>query len=400
MASFFDVLTFIKQSRYLAPYNAFLVMQQRPGATLVLSEKYWEDKYKRKLREGAHPIVIMKIFGPVEFVYDIKDIDGINDDPISGYAPNLPTEEVCRRLYPVEGNITTVEHLYKEMVKSCGHQGLIFMSQPLDIALAGQVKLKSPNLRIPKKEQKSAGRLSNYIMSLNQNHPLEIRFASLVHELAHIFCGHLNECDDPCYKAKEIHEEEFEAEAVAYLFCYRHGFHPKSEQYLAGYFQKGINPSLKSFDLILSALKKIEDLVKVTPLVGMPEVLEISIGGYLGPSYNLLWDGGRLLYEECDIEYGKSHKTEVTPTTNSWARFWLACNKSKVWDWEESYSNPNILDGTRWFVRLKILDLEIKSTGSNAYPGGQNQPDDGNYPQPFRIFLRAVKKLIGGLPFE
>jgi hypothetical protein len=79
-------------------------MQQRPGATLVLSEKYWEDKYKRKLREGAHPIVIMKIFGPVEFVYDIKDIDGINDDPISGYAPNLPTEEVCRRLYPVEGN--------------------------------------------------------------------------------------------------------------------------------------------------------------------------------------------------------------------------------------------------------------------------------------------------------
>jgi len=398
-ADFFDVLVFIKQSRYLAPYNAFLVMQQRSDATLVLSEKRWEE-YKRKLREGVQPIVIMKNFGPVEFVYDIKDLEGIDEFPIPGYEPNLPTEELCRRLFPVEGYVDGLKYLYEEMVRSSRNRGLVLVDKPLEVALAGQVGLKPKPLRTSPKDLKTSGRLSNYVMYLNQNHPVEIRFASLVHELAHIFCGHLNEFDNPNFIVKETHEEEFEAEAVSYLFCYRYGFRPRSEQYLAGYLLKGIDPSLKSFDVILSALKKIEDLIKTEPIVGKPVVFEVSIGGYFGPSYNLQWDGSTLDYEEYGDHNGFVRKSALTPTDKEWKRFWLACDRAALWRWKKSYDNPDIVDGTNWSIHIKILHREIKSRGSNAFPAEENQADCGDYPRPFRIFLRAVKKLIGGLSFE
>jgi hypothetical protein len=83
-------------------------------------------------------------------------------------------------------------------------------------------------------------------MQVNSTHPLEIRFAAMVHELAHIFCGHMNEFGNNCFKRKDLHEKEFEAEAVSYLFCYRHGFLPKSEQYLATYLIEGHEPSVAS----------------------------------------------------------------------------------------------------------------------------------------------------------
>lgn len=55
-ANFFETLVFIKQSHYLAPYNALLVMQQRPDATFVLPASQWQKRYGRVLRQGVQPI--------------------------------------------------------------------------------------------------------------------------------------------------------------------------------------------------------------------------------------------------------------------------------------------------------------------------------------------------------
>jgi hypothetical protein len=399
---FFDTLAFIKQSRYLAPYNGLLVMQQRPDATFVLSAERWQARFNRMPKQGAHPIVILKHFGPVEFVYDISDIEGIEQYPLPGYHPNLPTEELCRHLYPTEGDYRGIEGLFSEMVRTCTRQGLRVDMRHMEIQQAGSVQLIDAHERLPLKELNKAGRLFNYKMQINGSHPVEIRFAALIHELAHIYCGHFNEFGQAGFKAKTRDDEEFEAEAVAYLFCYRYGFRPKSEQYLVQYLTEGRDPSIANFESIIRAHNKIEALLDPEDIEDAPSVLDIAIGGYFGDSYSLRLAGTRLIYEERGAGCEVIRTEQLTPSAKDWGAFWLACQKYGVWYWNTSYEDNDIVDGTNWHLHIRLQDREISTGGSNAYPGDQVFPEEGTdeYPLPFKRFLNAVKRLAGGLPFK
>lgn len=397
---FFETLVFIKKSQYLAPFNALLVKQQRPKATFVLPENRWHHIHSRKLRSGVQPIVVMRPFGPVDFVYDIADIANIEAHPIRGCHPNLPTEEICRRLFPSTQPPPHLQILLEELIRNCRHQGLRLKESPLPIERAGQVGLISSRYRLPPKEVKANNRLINYEMTVNSTHPTEIRFAALAHELAHIYCNHLNEFDRPQGEKNAQDDNEFEAEAVAYLFCYRHGFRPRSEQYLAGYLQEGREPQLASFGVIINALKKIEDLLKPPPFSDPPRQLEISIGGYMGYSYSLILNDGVLRYEECANGYQRLRTVDIVPTAAKWTNFWKSCHRAELWAWDEQYADEEICDGTGWSVEILLADREVNSHGSNDYPGAREHSDDGQYPPPFRSFLAAVSRLIGGLPFE
>ena len=64
------------------------------------------------------------------------------------------------------------------------------------------------------------------------------RYATLVHELGHLYCGHLGTPHDrwwPDRRGLTQQVEEFEAESVAYLVCHRVGILPTSDQYLSGH---------------------------------------------------------------------------------------------------------------------------------------------------------------------
>ncbi|MBU5635901.1 hypothetical protein KOM00_04065 [Geomonas sp. Red69] len=398
-ASFFETLTFIKQSRYLAPYNALLVKQQRSSATLVIPEERWRSKYGRNLRPGVQPIVIMKIFGPVEFVYDIKDIEGIEENPIPGYKPNLPTEEICRALFPTEGDLRGIEGLYDDVVRACRRQRLQLEEYPLGITLSGRVRVKDARFLTPRKGIKAENRLINYVLQVNSTHPLEIRFAALVHELAHIFCGHLDEFQDGIFKRKELSDQELEAEAVSYLFCYRHGFRPKSEQYLASYLIEGRTPSVAGFGPIIDALKKIEDMLKPVEVQAVPTKFRISVGGYTGSSYCLELRDEALIYEECEWAYEPVRTVEIKAAFKDWRHFWLECQKVGLWSWQSKYEGVELCDGTDWEIEIIWDNREVFSCGTNAFPGDDVFTETSDYPPPFKKFLGAVRKLVGGLPF-
>jgi IrrE N-terminal-like domain len=97
------------------------------------------------------------------------------------------------------------------------------------------------------------------------------RFATIAHELGHIFCGHLGSCtsvgpDDeggwPNRTGLGYHEREIEAEAVAYLVCSRGGVVPASVQYLKAHAGKG-ETTLVNLDLIVRSAARIERLAKI-----------------------------------------------------------------------------------------------------------------------------------------
>ena len=57
----------------LSPYNAMLVYMQCPGAGEVATASQWKA-LGAEIKEGANPLVILRPFGPVEFVFEESDI--------------------------------------------------------------------------------------------------------------------------------------------------------------------------------------------------------------------------------------------------------------------------------------------------------------------------------------
>src|SRR5579884_1579479 len=81
-----DLLEFIRRFRAYSPFNAMLAHIQRPGATYVAPPHRWLAEYRRHIKAGANPIVMLQPMGPVMFVFDVSDTEPEKD------APRLPPE--------------------------------------------------------------------------------------------------------------------------------------------------------------------------------------------------------------------------------------------------------------------------------------------------------------------
>ena len=113
-----------------------------------------------------------------------------------------------------------------------------------------------------------------------------------------------------------------------------------------------------------------------------------------GTSYGAEIDGNRIIYKTFGDGYKLIKTQEINPTEKQWLAFWTALNKINIWKWETRYENPGVMDGTSWRVCLQYGGKSIESSGSNSYPGDSDEADD------FGLFLRAVRKLLGGVPFN
>lgn len=71
-----ELLDFIARFRFYAPFNAVLIHTQRPGARFVAPAHRWIRDYRRAVKPGARPIVILQTMGPVMFVFDVSDTAG------------------------------------------------------------------------------------------------------------------------------------------------------------------------------------------------------------------------------------------------------------------------------------------------------------------------------------
>jgi hypothetical protein len=101
----------------------------------------------------------------------------------------------------------------------------------------------------------------DYQVRLNQNHDSNVQFVTLVHELGHLYLGHLGpdkhlsidqrpKIDQP--------QRELEAESLAYLVCKRRGVQSKSESYLADYVKANVTVGSFDFYLLTKAAGQVE----------------------------------------------------------------------------------------------------------------------------------------------
>ncbi|MBF0258636.1 MAG: hypothetical protein HQK62_07330 [Desulfamplus sp.] len=258
---------FISKFRFYSPYNAFLIYTQRPGATYVAPAYRWAKQYGRKVKPNANPIVILKPKGPVMFVFDVSDTESLKN------APALP-ESVTDPFRIKQG---TVEKEFDRTIENCKRDGIKILYQKVGSQAAGSIQTvnvenSAGKLQFKTGEQKDTTPiyemiLVKYEICLKEDSENKMKtenYATLVHELAHLYCGHLGTPNKkwwPDRRGLSHTAREFEAESVSYLVCKRMGIKTTAEEYLSGYVDKDpVLPKSMSLECIMKASGLIEQM--------------------------------------------------------------------------------------------------------------------------------------------
>lgn len=218
-AAFDEFLGFMSGFNNLSVYNAMLVRVQRPGAAAVGSRRQWKA-ISRQVKPDAVPIVVLQPFGPVRFVFEIGDTEG----------KEVPGEGL-NTLF-AQGHVP--QEQYDRTKAAAQKYGIeVFETKQYGALLAGTAAAMRETPEVLVQATKKAAR---FRVKVNAKHDLPTRFATLTHELGHIYCGHLGGDHKGRWPARQnlSHaQRELEAEAVAWLVCQRTGVSPRSKEYLS-----------------------------------------------------------------------------------------------------------------------------------------------------------------------
>lgn len=254
---YLELLQFVSSFRSYSPFNALLIHIQMPGAHFVAPARRWLCVYGRLIRPGATPLVILQPMGPVMFVYDVSDTE-----PQKG-APPLPPEVerpfAVRRGHVRRGRLDlTIKNARRDGVEvtdqSAGSQAAGSIgptTRPGTLTVQVRLHPQPEYVHVPRR----------YELLLNSAHSTEEKYATLVHELGHLYCGHLGTPDRRWWPDRlGIQQDlgEFEAESVSYLVCERLGVDTPAERYLGSYVRDSDNVPEISLGAIMTAAGLIE----------------------------------------------------------------------------------------------------------------------------------------------
>jgi len=251
-----DLLCFVSRFRFYSPFNALLVHVQMPGARYVAPAHRWLEVFRRRIRAGARPLVILQPMGPVMFVFDVSDTEPLEE------APPLPPE-VER---PFEVRRGHVGWRLEPTIENARRDGVRVSEQRAGSQSAGAIRTAAGKgfltvlVKEPPEPEYQTVPL-RYELLLNSEHSREAKYATLVHELAHLYCGHLGTPDQRWWPDRRGLPEdvaEFEAESVSYLVCGRLGIVSPSAQYLAEYVKGHEETPPISLDRVMVAAGLIE----------------------------------------------------------------------------------------------------------------------------------------------
>lgn len=248
-----NLYEFVKKFPHMAPYNAMLIHIQKPGSQYVASAAEWAWKFKRTIKPGATPLIILRPFGPVAFVFELGDTEGKEPFPDELINP-----------FKVEGKIS--ENAFDNLINNIKCDGISYNEADHSTSSAGFIQIaNSTNEQIITRNKKKMWVKILYNMVVNKNHSKETKFATILHELGHAYCGHLGTPHEKWWADRRFldkNKREFEAESVCWLVCQRMGIKNPSAKYLSGYLDSYNEIPRVSIDTVLKAVGNIENMMK------------------------------------------------------------------------------------------------------------------------------------------
>ena len=238
------LLDFVIHLRNFAPFNAMLLQIQKPGLSYAASASDWREKFKRRPKDDARPLLILWPFGPVALVYDVMDTEG---EP-------LPEDTAY---FPAYGDMDQQRiNRFATLLTKKGVNWVLFDAGDRN---AGSISVV---MRAENKREKTL-----YQIKINQNHSPAVQFTTLAHELGHLFLGHLGrdkKLNIPQRRPLTLDQREIEAESVAYIVCHRQGIHPKSQTYLSDFVKSDSGVRDMDFYQVMRAAGGVETILQLT----------------------------------------------------------------------------------------------------------------------------------------
>lgn len=249
-AEYMNMLAFISRFRKYSPFNCFLLYTQNPAVSYVATDNQWRRRFNRRPKYDARPFVIIAPKSPVVFVYDLKDTEG------PGFVP-----EWILRPFNTKGELNN--DVFCKTIHNCNIQGIETREVILRHYHGGSAIKITKNIR-RMYNQLNLDSDAHYLILMNRESTVEDKYSSLVHELGHIFCGHLGVDPKAWWNERlslDKRKREIEAESVSFLVCRRYGLLSSSEKYLSYYrtdSEQEVPPL--SLDAIFKATSYIEEM--------------------------------------------------------------------------------------------------------------------------------------------
>jgi hypothetical protein len=170
-----------------------------------------------------------------------------------------------------EGRIKDSE--FQLTIGNAGRDGVHVQLKPLRSTLGGYVPnasdpLHSISIGIHSTSHRTIAiegqeRRLNAEITLNANLSRETNYATLTHELGHLYCGHVGTPERKWWPDRQHlgrNVEEFEAESVSYLVCQRAGIDTPAAAYLHGYLESNEEVPGISLEVVFKAAQRIESM--------------------------------------------------------------------------------------------------------------------------------------------
>jgi hypothetical protein len=254
--AYHGLMQFIAKFHFYSPFNAMLIHIQMPGATYVAPPSRWLRDYGRRIKPGARPIAILQPMGPVMFVFDVSDVlEDENSEP-------LPKEVTA----PFETRRGAVGSELERTIENAVRDGIRTTPQDAGSQAAGSIEVSrnggiQPFLIQSLPLKKYVNIRVRYELLVNRKCSREARYATIVHELAHLYCGHLGSPNPKWWSDSRglCHvAQEFEAESVCYMICERLGIDNPSEEYLASLLYPGTGVPPISLEAVMTSAGLVE----------------------------------------------------------------------------------------------------------------------------------------------
>lgn len=195
------------------------------------------------------------------FVFDVSQTDPLEN------APPLPIE--VERPFEVRGGWVGDE--LELTIENAKRDGVEVIAQEAGSQWAGAIgeveETRYVRMLVRQRPEPEWREIRvRYRILVNSRHSREARYATLVHELAHLYCGHCGTPNPrwwPDRRRLAGDVMEFEAESVSYLVCSRLGIDNPSERYLSGYVKHMTQTPPISLDRVMASAGLIEMMGRV-----------------------------------------------------------------------------------------------------------------------------------------
>ena len=261
-----NFFTFLKGNPHQAPFNNALVFAQRPTCVYYMTANQWERIHGQKIHPNTRPMVILYPFGPVSFVYDYEDTEGsfvYEENTCLKWWHQKSTNQITIRNF--ENTVEYIDKIYQ--IKVTGLTPSKYFNRH-SLSTGGYAS----GFYVDDKSEITLHPRYNPITNEN----VEEGYGVLVHEIAHIFLGHLGAkhylvnrrgenvkrtlCEDRSRLDEAVHE--LEAELTAWLVFNRFGVSKNSVDYMAFWLKKDNDWQMVNLSYVLRTANTIFEMKK------------------------------------------------------------------------------------------------------------------------------------------